>query len=200
MDLVAVLEGILFLVGDNGVNISTIATTLGIDQDEVEKLIAQYQEELKQSSRGLALLKYGDKYKLTTKQEHFSYYQKLASNPLNFTFSNAALETMAIIAYKQPLTRLEIEQIRGVNSDGIIKKLLLKGLIKIAGYKDSVGRPTLYSVTDEFLNIFNLTSLDELPDFSQIIVDEEQLDIFNTRFNEEENNELMGRENEALKK
>ncbi|MDR1782295.1 MAG: SMC-Scp complex subunit ScpB [Bacilli bacterium] len=192
MNYIAILEGILFLVGENGVTIKTIVNTLELNENEVYQLLDEYQNELENDNRGLSLLKYGDKYKLTTKKEYFSFYQKLASNPLNFTFSNAALETMAIIAYKQPLTRLEIEQIRGVNSDGIIKKLLLKGLIKIAGYKDSVGHPTLYSVTEEFLDIFNLTSLDELPDFSQIIVDEEQLDIFNTRFSDEENNEEDG--------
>ncbi|MDR3214842.1 MAG: SMC-Scp complex subunit ScpB [Bacilli bacterium] len=189
MNYQAIVEGMLFLVGENGISIKDIAQTLTIDEIRVIEIIEAYQDELNKEQRGLTLLKYGEKYKLVTKQEHFEYYQKLFSNPINFTFSNAALETLAIIAYKQPLTRLEIEQIRGVNSDGMIRKLLLKGLIKIAGYKDSVGHPSLYQVTDNFLDIFNLSSLDELPDFSQIIVDEEQLDIFNTRFQEESNND-----------
>ncbi|MDL2211598.1 SMC-Scp complex subunit ScpB [Erysipelotrichaceae bacterium OttesenSCG-928-M19] len=182
---IAVLEGLLFLAGDEGIDNESIKTVLDIDDDEITGLISQIKDSLKSADRGLMLVSLGNKYKMSTKPEHFEYYQKLVANPSNFIFSNAALETLAIIAYNQPITRLDIENIRGVNSDNMVRKLVARSLVKEVGRKDTIGRPMLYAITDDFLDVFNLTSLDELPELANIELDEDEKDIFATRFVEE---------------
>ena len=184
----AIVEGLLFLAGDEGISKENIKQVLECDDEVVEGIFVKLNNDLLKENRGLRLVKLGNKYKLTTKPEHFEYYQKLVDNPVNFTFSNAALETLAIIAYNQPITRLEIENIRGVNSDSMIRKLSAKSLIKEVGRKESLGRPMLYAITEDFLDVFNLQSIEELPKLQNIVFDEEEKDIFKTRFSEEDNN------------
>jgi segregation and condensation protein B len=184
---VPILEGILFIAGDEGADNKAIKMALDINDLELKNLVEEYKKLLKDENRGLMLVELGNKYKLSTKPEHFEYYQKLVDNPTNFSFSNAALETLAIIAYNQPITRVEIESIRGVSSDAMIRKLVAKSLIKEVGRKDSPGRPLMYAVTDDFLDVFNLESIDELPELKDVNLEEdEQQSIFATRFVEEE--------------
>ncbi|MDF9867657.1 segregation and condensation protein B [Bacilli bacterium PM5-3] len=182
----AILEGILFLAGDEGVDLEAIKLVLDCSNEMAIELINKYKEKLQDVERGLMLVELGNKYKLSTKPEHFEYYQKLVDNPTSFSFSNAALETLAIIAYNQPVTRVEIENIRGVGSDAMVRKLVAKSLIKEVGRKESPGRPMMYAITDEFLDVFNLQSIDELPELKDVELDEEDQNIFNTRFREEE--------------
>ena len=191
---IAVIEGILFLAGDEGVDVNGLKLVLEEDDNQVKELISEFKARLKNEDRGLMLVELGNKYKLSTKPEHFEYYQKLISNPTNFAFSNAALETLAIIAYNQPVTRVEIEKIRGVNSDSMVRKLVAKSLIKEVGRKDTMGRPMMYEITDDFLDVFNLQSIEELPELKDVQLDEDEQNIFNTRFSEEkiENSEEAG--------
>lgn len=180
----AILEGLLFIVGDEGLSETDIKEILEIGDLEFNYLIKNYQEQLLALNRGLTLKYLGERYKLTTKPEYYSYYQKLALNPANFNFSNAMLETLAIIAYNQPVTRMEIENIRGVNCDHLVKKLLGRNLIREAGRKDSIGKPMMYEVTHEFLDYFNLENLDELPDISNEEKNDEE-DLFETKYHED---------------
>lgn len=184
-NMLPIIEGLLFLTGDEGIGIDEIKLVLEIEDDQIKLLLEEFKQSLNNENRGLILVELGQRYKLTTKPQHFDYYQKLVDNPINFTFSNAALETLAIIAYNQPVTRLEIEKIRGVNSDNMVRKLLAKSLVKEAGQKESLGRPMTYEVTNEFLDIFNLQSIEELPELENIEFNDEDQDIFTTRFMEE---------------
>lgn len=185
----AILEGLLFLAGDEGLNDNIIKEVLEIDDLELNSLINDFEEELKRQERGLILLKLSNKYKLATKKEHFEYYQKLVDNPTNFSFTNAALETLAIIAYNQPITRMEIEKIRGVNSDHLIRKLLHKSLIKQSGRSEEIGRAIMYSITDDFLDVFNLKTIEELPKLKDLDLDfndNENINIYDTKFKEDD--------------
>ncbi|MEG0284102.1 MAG: SMC-Scp complex subunit ScpB [Erysipelotrichales bacterium] len=183
---IAILEGLLFLCGDEGIIKENICLVLGMNNENVIELLGEYKNKLKDESRGLELVKFGEHYKLTTKAMYHEYYSRLVDNPTNFSFSNAALETLAIIAYNQPITRGDVERIRGVGSDNMIRKLLSRSLIKEAGFKESPGRPKLYQVTNDFLDIFNLKSLEELPILKDVNLSEEEQDIFKTRFIEEQ--------------
>lgn len=186
-DSLAILEGLLFVAGEEGINEDNIKLVLNMEDSQIKDLIVAFKKTLEDSHRGLMLMNLGNKYKLTTKPKHFEYYNKLIDNATNFSFSNAALETLAIVAYNQPLTRIEIENIRGVNSDGMIRKLVAKSLLKEVGRRESVGRPMMYEVTAEFMDYFNLTNLEELPDLADINVEEEnQASIFESHFKENE--------------
>lgn len=185
----AIVEGLLFLSGEEGIDESNIIHVLDCKSSEVEKIMNEIENDLRDESRGLMLVKLANRYKLSTKPDHFTYYQKLIDNPINFNFSNATLEVLAIIAYNEPITRAEIEDIRGVNSDSIVKKLLARSLIREYGIKDSVGKPMQFVVTKEFMDYFNLKDLSELPDISKYNEeDENELDIFDTNFKGEDTN------------
>ena len=132
---------------------------------------------------------------LATNEDYFMYYQKMVEQSSS-TLSNAALETLAIIAYNQPITRLGVEDIRGVGCDAMIRKLVAKALIKEVGREDSPGMPILYGVTDEFMDAFGLTSLDELPDLADIVEIDEQEDIFATRYRETDVEEIGKKESD----
>lgn len=181
----AVIEGILFLAGNEGIELDNVKFVLNIDENSALNLLKTYKDLLQDENRGLMLLILGTRYKLTTKPQHFNYYEKLVSNPVKMNFSNASLETLAIIAYNQPITRVEVESIRGVNSDGIIRNLLAKSLLKESGRRDTIGKPMQYSVTNEFMDYFNLKSLDELPKINDYIESNQNDDIFDSRFKEE---------------
>ena len=132
---------------------------------------------------GLQVVDFGGKYKLATNPQYFPYYQKMVEQSKT-TLSQAALETLAIIAYNQPITRAKVEDIRGVGCDGMIRKLIAKALIKEVGREESPGLPILYGVTNEFMDAFSLASLDELPELGNIVETESDEDIFATRYQE----------------
>jgi segregation and condensation protein B len=164
MNKLGILEGLLFVVGDEGLTLSQICDILAISNDEAKALLIKLKESYETDERGIRISFLGDAFKLTTKKEHREYYQKLIQNPETNQLSDAALETIAIIAYHQPITRVEIDSLRGVATSPIIRRLVAKGLVKEMGKSTMPGRPNLYGTTHEFLDYFGLGSLDDLPE------------------------------------
>lgn len=165
--LKAILEGLLFLVGDDGLTVEQASKSMDISTAKVEQLFDILQKDYVDGARGFEIERYGSRYRFLSKAFVHEAAKKLFSIDKISKLSNAALETLAIIAYKQPITRVEIEEIRGVGADVMIRKLEARGLIKEEGRSDAPGRPFLYSVTDEFMDAFKLLSLDELPDLPE---------------------------------
>ena len=181
-DEIAVIEGVLFLSGDEGKSSKELAFILDLSKEEIEEVLNEMIELYnRDETRGIHIVCLGDKYKLATKVEYRVYFEKMVRKG-EASLSQAAMETLAIIAYNQPITRTRIEEIRGVNSDAMIKRLIAKALIKEAGREESPGRPILYEVSDEFMDAFNLKSLDELPDLT--IKEEQESDLFNAKYTE----------------
>ena len=170
MNLLGVLEGVLFVVGDEGITLNQICEILNVEMEEAKNLLMELKKTYEVEERGIRISYLGDAFKLTTKKEHKEYYQRLIETPESNTLSPAALETLAIIAYNQPITRVEIDEMRGVNNVHMLRKLLAKGLIKEMGKSTMPGRPNLYGTTSEFLDYFGLSSIKELP----LIVKEEE--------------------------
>ena len=185
----AVLEGLLFLVGEDGISKENICEILEKDEEEVNSLLNDLEEDYKSDDRGLELKNFGGLYKLTTKEEHKEYYNKLADIPNIKNLSQSALETLAIIAYNEPITRGEVDELRGVNSSGIIRNLIAKDFIKEVGRSEKLGRPILYGTTSEFLDYFGLDSKDKLPNIEEIEVSEE-VDLYDSKYNEPEEEHL----------
>ena len=158
-----IIEGLLYVQGDLGLTIEQVSEVLEITEEEAKQLILSLKQDYINEDRGLRINYLGNCFKLTTKVEHKEYYQKLLDNPKNNTLSNQALETLAIIAYNEPITRIEIDEMRGVDSVYVIRRLLAKGLIKESGRSEKPGHPILYKTTDEFLDYFGLSSKEELP-------------------------------------
>lgn len=165
----AVLEGLLFVVGEDGLTIEQIEDVLNIDEESAKNLIRELKHDYEDESRGLRIDFLGNRFKITTKFEHKEYYQKLIENPETNFLSQAALETLAIIAYNEPITRIQVDTLRGVGSTSIIRKLVAKGFIKEAGRSDVPGRPILYETTHEFLDYFGLAGIEDLPDIDKIL-------------------------------
>ena len=165
---ISVLEGLLFVAGDDGISLEEASYILELDRSAVRQLLDELKKRLEDENSGLELLLTASHYKLVTKASLKSYIEKYAVSPYSSQLSQASLETLAIIAYKQPVTRVDIESIRGVQSSGSIQKLLLRDLIEEAGRLDSPGRPKLYKTTAYFMDYFGLESLDALPDASDL--------------------------------
>ena len=170
----AVLEGLLFVVGEEGLSLEQIEDVLSIDEKEAKETLMDLKQSYENDDRGLRIDFLGNKFKLTTKFEHKEYYQKLIENPETNTLSQAALETLAIIAYNEPLTRVDVDQIRGVGSAQIIRKLVAKGFVKEVGRSDLPGRPILYKTTSEFLDYFGLSTIADLPNMDEFIEKSEE--------------------------
>ncbi len=186
MNLLGVLEGILFVVGDEGVTLNQICDILNITNEEAKNLLMELKKSYDDDSHGIRISYLGDAFKLTTKKEHKEYYQKLIENPESNTLSPAALETLAIIAYNQPITRAEIDEMRGVNNSHMIRKLVAKGLIKEAGKSTMAGRPNLYATTSEFLDYFGLSSISDLPTITkEEETKEEETELFTSIYKED---------------
>ena len=165
---ISVLEGLLFVAGDDGISLEEASYILELERSAVRQLLDELKKRLEDENSGLELLLTASHYKLVTKASLKSYIEKYAVSPYSSQLSQASLETLAIIAYKQPVTRVDIESIRGVQSSGSIQKLLLRDLIEEAGRLDSPGRPKLYKTTAYFMDYFGLESLDALPDASDL--------------------------------
>lgn len=170
MEQLGILEGILFVMGDEGCSLDNISEIMQIDTEEVKKLLKELKKSYENKDRGLRISYLGDAFKLTTKSEHKEYYERLVVNPGTNKLSQAALETLAIVAYNQPVTISELSEIRGIASGQLVRKLVAKGLLKEDGKSDMPGRPNLYRTTHEFLDYFGLSTIDDLPD---IKIDEE---------------------------
>ncbi len=181
----SVLESLFFAVGEDGLSLEDLSNILELDNQKLENEIKLLEESYKNNNRGIELKLLGNKYKLVTKEENKEYIKKLVEEVSN-SLTKSALETLAIIAYNEPVTRITIDEIRGVNSSQMIRNLISKGFIEESGKSDLPGRPNLYKTTNYFLDYFNLSSKDELPKINiediEILDDE---DLFNTRYKEE---------------
>lgn len=188
----AVLEGLLFVVGEDGLTLEQIEEVLEIGEDDSKELLMELKKDYEEDSRGLRIDFLGNRFKLTTKFEHREYYQKLIENPETNVLSQSALETLAIIAYNEPITRVEIDKLRGVGSVQMVRKLVAKGFIKEVGRSDLPGRPILYETTSDFLDYFGLATIEDLPDMRDFLEENEkeeednESDLYTSKYKEEE--------------
>lgn len=187
MNKLGVLEGILFVVGDEGITLEQLCEVMSITDEEAKKILLDLKKMYESDNRGLRITYLGDAFKLTTKKEHKEYYEKLVVNPVSNNLSQSALEVLAIIAYNQPITRLEIDELRGVNSTYVLRRLLAKGLIKEAGKSTLPGRPNLYKTTKEFLDYFGLSTISDLPSYEKQVEENSETDLFNSIYKEDLN-------------
>lgn len=164
----SIIESLLFVSGEP-MKLKQIAEILECSIGYTKKILKEMMFNYEDSNRGIKLVNMNDEYQLVTKAENSEYVMKILKNSHRQALSQASLETLAIIAYKQPITRVEIDEIRGVKSESAINRLLEKNLIKEAGRLDAPGRPTLFATTDEFLKHFNLQNIKELPSIESII-------------------------------
>lgn len=158
----AAIEAILFTMGDS-VEIDKIAAALEEDVKTTKTVIQNMMQKYEAENRGIQILELEDAYQLCTRKEYYEYLIRVAKQPRKYVLTDVLLETVAIVAYKQPVTRLEIEKIRGVKSDHPINKLLEYGLIQELGRLDGPGRPIVFGTTEEFLRNFGVSSVTELP-------------------------------------
>jgi len=187
----AVVEGLIFASGDDGITVKQLKNILNITDEMIAHLIEELKYDYERIDRGIMMMESKGVLHLTTKPEHSEFYKKLLETPNSNRMSQAALETLAIIAYRQPITKAEIEELRGVKSDRPLQSLVAKSLIEEIGRKDSVGRPILYGTSKDFLTYFGLTSLEELPSLPDEVSDSSEVnqeaDLFFEHFNEELN-------------
>lgn len=185
IDKLAALEGLLFVVGDDGLSMNQVMELLEVSHDDAVNLINTLKEEYENKNRGIRIHFLGNTFKLTTKKEHHAYYEKLLVNEENNTLSNSALETLAIVAYNEPITRIEVDEIRGVQSGQMIRKLVAKGLLKECGRSELAGRPILYKTTSEFLDYFGLSTIDDLPKIKVASEENGSVDLYKSKYQEE---------------
>lgn len=167
----AMLEALLFVAGEP-IGIGSIIKATELPEAEIKKLLDETAAEYRERNAGLMIVEIADGYQMVTNPDHALWIKRFKQIHQNTKLSQPALETLAIIAYKQPVTKLEVDQLRGVNSDGAVKSLLDKRLIKIVGKKEAPGRPFLYGTTKEFLHYFGLKGLSELPPISDFLKEE----------------------------
>lgn len=187
---IAILEGLLFVVGEDGLNLDQITEILEIEEEQAKELVKNLKKAYEDENRGIRIDFLGNRFKLTTKFEHREYYQKLLERTDSNVLSQPALETLAIIAYNEPITRLQVDTLRGVSSSQMIRKLVAKGFIKEVGRSDMPGRPILYETTNVFLDYFGLSTIDDLPDMREFIEkgeeEDESTDLYHSKYTEEE--------------
>ncbi|WP_010273941.1 SMC-Scp complex subunit ScpB [Paenibacillus senegalensis] len=170
----SIIEGLLFVAGDEGLDNKQLAEVMELDAKDIQEVVRAMQSEFRETGRGIQIVEMAGVYQLTTVPEHAPYFERLAYSPNRTSLSQAALETLSIIAYKQPITRVEIEEVRGVKSDRALQTLVAKELIEEKGRAEAIGRPILYGTTKQFLDYFGLSSLDQLPDQQQF---DEEIDL-----------------------
>jgi segregation and condensation protein B len=158
----AIIESILFTMGES-VELSRIAKALELEQDETKTLLDELMEDYADEKRGIAIMELDGAYQMCTRPEMYEYLIRIAKQPKHRALTDVLLETLSIIAYKQPITRVEIEKIRGVSCDHAVNKLLEYNLIKELGRLDAPGKPLLFGTTEEFLRCCGVHSIDELP-------------------------------------
>ena len=190
-----IIESIMFAVGRD-VSINEISSVLELAPENVQEIIESMRTEFEEAGRGIQIIKVNEGYQLCSRKENYEYIYQIIDKRNKPNLSQAALETIAIIAYNPKITRAEIESIRGVNSDGTIYKLLDHNLIEDAGRLDAPGRPTMYQTTKEFLRLFGYTSLEELPELPRYKLDENQQIVIEDII--EENNEAPMPEREEI--
>lgn len=178
LNIEAIVEGLLYMVGDDGIKVEQLASVIDKSIEDSEAILNSIQSKYTNENFGIELVNYGKTYKFITKQDVAPYIQALFHTSKPNTLSQSALETLAIIAYKQPITRVEIEELRGVGADMMLRKLQARNLIREAGRSDAPGKPILYEVTEEFMDSFKLYTLNELPDLPEFNSDEENENLF----------------------
>ena len=190
MSLLAKIEALLYIAGDEGLTLRQIAELTAIPPtgavQSLEKLALKYEQD---EDSSLALMETSQTYKLVTKKDFAELLRAYSRSPINQSLSRAALETLSIIAYKQPITRIEVDEIRGVNSSGAISKLIAFELIKENGKKEVIGRPNLYVTTDYFLDYMGINHIEELPPVEDIEFTTEESSLFQEKELEEESQE-----------
>ncbi|MBR3614785.1 MAG: SMC-Scp complex subunit ScpB [Clostridia bacterium] len=169
----SIIEAMLFAAGRE-VSVKELTNALELGAEDIDKIILNMKAEYETRNSGIEIIKVNDSYQLCTRKDYYEYIYPLFDNRSKPNISNAALETLSIIAYNPNVTRAEIEAIRGVNADGTVYKLLEFDLIEEAGKLDAPGRPTMYKVTNKFMKMFGISSLDELPDLPRYKLDENE--------------------------
>lgn len=169
----SIIEAMLFSAGRE-VSVKELTNALELGAEDIDKIILNMKAEYETRNSGIEIIKINDSYQLCTRKEYYEYIYPLFDNRSKPNISNAALETLSIIAYNPNVTRAEIEAIRGVNADGTVYKLLEFDLIEEAGKLDAPGRPTMYKVTSKFMKMFGISSLDELPELPRYKLDENE--------------------------
>lgn len=186
-NLLSKIEALLFVAGDDGLSGSQLAFLTEAETEEVQAAVAELAERYSNGPSGIMVKELAGVYQLVTKQEVAETIQKLVENPTVQALSQASLEVLAIVAYKQPITRVEIEDLRGVKSEKALHTLTGKGLIQEVGRAERTGRAILYGTTNEFLNYFGLKNLDDLPALPEEAEEEQEdndTDLFMTKFQE----------------
>ncbi|WP_367297369.1 SMC-Scp complex subunit ScpB [Loigolactobacillus coryniformis] len=164
MNITAELESLLYVVGDDGISLDELDHLLSASRATIKRALSAFAEQLRaDNQRGLVLFQFGERYKLVTKKAYAALIKHYFETPLTTNLSQASLETLAIIAYKQPITRVEIDEIRGVQSGGALQRLMLRQLIEERSRKNAPGRPILYGTSAFFMDYFGLKSMAELP-------------------------------------
>ena len=187
MTIQSKIESLLFVVGDDGLTLAQLAHIVEADEQEVAQLLSDMKAQLDaDEARGVTIKELAGTYQLITKQAMADTIQKLIENPPAQSMSQASLEVLAIVAYKQPITRVEVEDLRGVKCERPLQTLVSKGLIQEVGRVEGTGRAILYGTTSEFLNFFGLNDLRELPPLPDGEADHEsaESDLFMTKFQE----------------
>lgn len=167
----AAIEAVLFTMGDS-VEVSKLAAAIEHDVDTTKKIVHNMMDKYEAADRGIKIIELEDAFQMCTKQEYYDNLIKVASQPRKYALTDVLLETLSIIAYKQPITKMEIEKIRGVSSDHAVNKLVEYGLAKELGRLDAPGRPMLFGTTEEFLRVFGVQSIEELPVISEDLVEQ----------------------------
>lgn len=183
-----ILESLLFAAGDEGLSLKQITAVLEVDEIQANEIVTELQHDYESDeNRGITIVQLAGVYQLATKKEHADYLKKLVESPGTAHLSQAALETLAIVAYKQPITRAEIEEIRGVKTERPLHTLSSRALIKEVGRAEGTGRAILYGTTKEFLDYFGLKNINELPPLPDHVEDDElqdDADLFFEKFQE----------------
>lgn len=185
-----IIESIMFALGRE-VSINELSSVLELSPENVQEIVENMKVEFEEAGRGIQIINVNDGYQLCSRKENYEYIYQIIDKRNKPNLSQAALETLAIIAYNPKITRAEIESIRGVNSDGTIYKLLDHNLIEDAGRLDAPGRPTTYQTTKEFLRLFGYSSLDELPELPRYKLDENQQIVIDDIIEEEKKDEIQ---------
>jgi segregation and condensation protein B len=183
----AAIEAILFTMGES-VEVSKLAAAVEHDTDTTRKIVHNMMDKYEASDRGIKIIELEDAFQMCTKQEYYDTLIKVASQPRKYSLTDTILETLSIIAYKQPVTKMEIEKIRGVSSDHAVNKLVEYGLVKELGRLDAPGRPMLFGTSEEFLRVFGVQSIEELPVISEDLIE---------RFKDEAEMEMEEEQREA---
>lgn len=171
-ELKSIIEGILFVFGDP-IESKEIAKVMNISSEKTEKLLLEMKNEFDYSRRGIRIVMFNNSYQLGTRVEHHDWIQSVVAGRNKRSLSNAALETLSIIAYKQPVTKLEVDYIRGVKSDRSLETLINRKLVVDKGRLDKPGKPIIYGTTDDFLKYFGLQDLNDLPSIQDFKMDSE---------------------------